>query len=302
MAITKSNMLKFTGNNNDAGIASIVYFGEADKVRHWPQYGEEAGFESLGQVEGDLLFAIGERLYEAYVTPETGKLLTKGAGDRDGMSSDTVATIFIPGITPKNLGFFEYFKNRNIVMVVPDLDGQMRLVGSKLLPCNIVAFEADTTDVITGRKGCKFDIKVIGRTAPFYSGYVQLKPTVATITRSIVFKEDGVVAATSVVDQVISVEFLATITDALFDLPTFKFINSIPAMSEEEAWFRVDKDGVEIAIAKPTVNTAIPFVPGDLGLRVKGAFASAGTYGYTIEYNAKNLVEPVRSTGSIEIA
>jgi hypothetical protein len=301
MPITKTDQPKYTGLNNDAGLASEIYIGEAGKVLNWPaRIADPTSFAHLATLEGDIKFVTGERFYSAYTTPETGKMLSKMAGERDGRSGETLFDFFVPGIAAEQIGFVEYYKNKSIVAVAKDLEGAARMLGDQLIPCEIVSFEMDTMDVISGRKGTKFQARMIGRIAPFYAGYIQMKATLAALTRSIAFYLDGTVAADAATGDVLDIKFLSTTPDATFDSPTVTFLNSIPTIASP-SWYAIDPDDVLVSISAPVVGTPVALTPGWKGLQVRGSFATTGDKTFTVRYSAKNLLTTLSTQATIEI-
>lgn len=68
-------------------------------------------------------------------------------GNKGNKKTTSELGIYIPGFKKKSLGFIDAFKNTPTIYAVPDANGQLWIVGTKLLPAFI-----DASDPTSGKK------------------------------------------------------------------------------------------------------------------------------------------------------
>jgi len=114
----------FQGENM-GGIGMKIYFGLYSDVAAWPTKptGTAATLEALGKLTGDIVMKPGKRMFEMYVTDDTGEFKIETVGELDGKSFVMHLSVFNPGLKPKLLGLLNSVKNDNLVFIVPDNNG-----------------------------------------------------------------------------------------------------------------------------------------------------------------------------------
>jgi hypothetical protein len=120
---------------NMGGIAQVVYFGLHSEVSAWPTKPTGAATFALnGALTGDLVMAAGKKLYELYITDDTGEFRIEPVGEKDGKSFVLHLNLFHPGLHEAILGFINASKNENLVFIVPDNNGAKFIMGDALRP------------------------------------------------------------------------------------------------------------------------------------------------------------------------
>lgn len=121
--------------NNMGGIAQKVYFGFWEDVATWPtKPTAPATVEDAATLTGDLTMKTGKRMFELYITDDTGEFNIESVGEVDGKSFVEHLLFFHPGLQKKILGFINAAKNDNLVFIVTDAEGQMYLMGDSMRP------------------------------------------------------------------------------------------------------------------------------------------------------------------------
>jgi hypothetical protein len=136
---------------NMGGIAQKLYFGLHADVATWPTKPttEAADLEALGALTGNITMKPGKRMFEMYITDDTGELQMETVGEKDGKSFVMHLRLFHPGLLEKILGFRNATKNENMVFIVPDNNGQMFLLGDAIRPATL---ESDAEGAGTGKE------------------------------------------------------------------------------------------------------------------------------------------------------
>ena len=165
------------GQDNDGGVGSEHYYALIDDVRTWPVIAPTpTNFTGKVTLTGSFVMKPGKKFQKIYCTLEKGMIASTQVGERDGKSYETIATLHFPGNTPEMIGFLEHLKNSNIVLVVRELMGTQRVLGSQYLPANIETSAVTTGTAVADLKGATFTVRSIGRIAPIFTGSVPLEP------------------------------------------------------------------------------------------------------------------------------
>jgi len=120
---------------NMGGIAQKVYFGFWNDVQSWPvKPSTPADIEENGVLTGSVEMKAGKRMFEMYITDDTGEFNVESVGEVDGKSYVLHLNLFHPGMQKKILGFMNAAKNDNLFFIVTDAEGQMYLMGDEMRP------------------------------------------------------------------------------------------------------------------------------------------------------------------------
>lgn len=162
---------------NMGGLVQKVYFGYHADVANFPtKPTTPTTLETAAALTGDLVMKAGKRLFEMYISDDTGEFKIEPVGEADGKSFVEHLTIFHPGLRTKILGFINAAKNENLVFIVVDSDGQMYLMGDRLRPA---VFASAPDGIGTGketaaRKGVSLEFTYKTASAFVYAGNVPL--------------------------------------------------------------------------------------------------------------------------------
>jgi hypothetical protein len=162
---------------NMGGIGQKVYFGFHADVAIWPtKPTNPLTLEANASLTGDLVMKAGKRLFEMYITDDTGEFKIESVGEIDGKSFVEHLTIFQPGLQKKILGFINAAKNDNLVFIVQDAEGQRYLMGDPMRAAVYVgAPDASGTGKATAdRKGMSAEFVYKTPNAYVYTGSVPL--------------------------------------------------------------------------------------------------------------------------------
>jgi len=187
----------FQGENM-GGIGMKIYFGLYSDVAAWPTKptGTAATLEALGKLTGDIVMKPGKRMFEMYVTDDTGEFKIETVGELDGKSFVMHLSVFNPGLKPKLLGLLNSVKNDNLVFIVPDNNGQKYLMGDALRPAIFTSSPdgAGTGKETAGRRGISMEFVYKTSNVHVYEGSVPLAQAVSTPLSVTVTGENPTVA------------------------------------------------------------------------------------------------------------
>lgn len=138
--------------DNRAGLVDRILYGYADEVGTWPTLPVGTAevpltLEAAGAWNGDLAMANGKCLYELYFTDESGELKITEQGEKGGKSFLYELDIIRAKMNAQMFGFENAIKDRALVILVHDRNGNWYLMGDELSP----AMRADGDGSTTGK-------------------------------------------------------------------------------------------------------------------------------------------------------
>lgn len=166
---------------NMGGLTQKVFYGFHEDVEVWPAKPvNPLTLEESAVLTGNLTMKAGKRMFELYITDDTGEFNIEPVGEVDGKSFVEHLTFFHPGLQSKILGFLNAAKGRNMIFVVQDSDGQMYLMGD---PLRAAIYQGSpdgngTGKATTDRKGISAEFTYKTANLYIYNGPVPL--TIAT--------------------------------------------------------------------------------------------------------------------------
>ncbi|MNH19739.1 hypothetical protein D3C79_794850 [compost metagenome] len=112
-----------------------------------------------------------------YCTVDKNGVKSEAVGERDGKSFKVTLKFTHPTNRAEILAFQRLTANRNMVFLVPETDGNVRIVGSKEFPAKLNSGSSDTGETIESLKHAAFEFSCNSRTpAPIYTAAVPLTP------------------------------------------------------------------------------------------------------------------------------
>ena len=166
-----------TDGQNMGGIAQVVYYAPWADVETWPtKPSSPADIEANGTLTGDVVMSAGKKMYEIYITDDTGEFEIETVGEMDGKSFVTHLRLFNPGLKKKLLGFINWAKNENLVFIVKDNDGQYYLMGddTRAAIYNGAPDSAGTSRETAGRRGVSMEFTYKTANVYTYTGNIPL--------------------------------------------------------------------------------------------------------------------------------
>lgn len=168
------------GGHNPGGTEEKVYYVEVSDIETMPSIA--AAPTTPGEVvtiaTDIVLKAGGKKFHELYITRDKGQLMSEGVGEIDGKSFVNKFSGFHPGSDPAMLGTAAMLNNGSFVFLVPEANGQYRIVGNLTKPAKCSASEVNTGAATADLAGWSFTVEApaLGP-APVYTGAIQLTPT-----------------------------------------------------------------------------------------------------------------------------
>lgn len=161
------------GKNNMGGLRPVGWYGFCEDAETIPEPDANATTLALSVTAvGDIAMKAGKVMYPMYGELETAGLKGEVQGERGSYSHKRTASWFIPGSAPVNLGAARGFLNRRMFFVFKEMNGQMRLMGNKDLPCDVKSND-DTGTKTADTKGISLEITDYGfGPVPVYTGTI----------------------------------------------------------------------------------------------------------------------------------
>lgn len=171
-----------SGSDNTPGIQQTIFYTTLDNIVTLPlpdkddSASDTGTFADLVTITKDIV--VKKPLNSIYVTLEEGELKHESQGEIDSMSFKNVLEFAHPGSKPEVLGFAQWVKNNNIVFLVPEVDGQVRLLGHRAYPAKMTGAPGSTDKKSGGAKKTTFTFQSSRKgPAPIFKGKVMVEGT-----------------------------------------------------------------------------------------------------------------------------
>lgn len=164
------------GEDNMGGVQRKAYFCPIDDITTLPSYkSTPATLAEYAEVEGDFAMVAGKNFWEIIFEEKTGKV-DDAAIEGDGNNSmESTFEFFLPGSRSQHLGLLRKILNTKGVWIVPEADGNHRILGIKPGVPAMVDGNVTTGTNSEGTKGITFTVKSIQNgPAPVYDGSLVL--------------------------------------------------------------------------------------------------------------------------------
>lgn len=187
--VDTQDLTHLSGSDNTPGIQQQVFYAVLEDIDMLPLPAQDDSasptgtFADLVTITADIIMKAGKQFHSIYVTLEEGDLKHEGQGETDSMSYKNTLEFSHPGSKAEVLGFAQWVKNNNIVFLVPEVDGQVRLLGSRAYPAKLSAAPGGTGKKSTDGKKTTFTFHSSRKgPAPIFKGHVQLFSTTGGVT------------------------------------------------------------------------------------------------------------------------
>lgn len=178
MSVTLRDLSHTDGSDNTAGIQQNVYFAKLEDILTLPKpvLDDSTGSGNLSDlvtISSNIVMKPEKQFYKLYCTLEAGELKNDAQGELDGMSFMNQLEVFLPGSSAEALGFAQWVKNSNLIILVPESDGQVRVLGHEGYPAKLVNMAGTTGKVPADRKGMTYTFKSTRKgPSPIFTGRV----------------------------------------------------------------------------------------------------------------------------------
>lgn len=180
MAIPTFADLEFDdGQDNMAGTQLIAYYTPIQDVQTLPGYkASPAALGDYATVDTAVVFKTGKCFKKLYASPDTGKIDDNKIEGKDSNSFESIYEFFFPKNDAPSLGFQRIAPTTKFLFVIPEADGNNRMLGIKPgVPATVASIAGTTGTQSTGEKGATFQIKSIQNgPAPIYAADISLTP------------------------------------------------------------------------------------------------------------------------------
>lgn len=176
-------MLRTPGLDNDAGLKTRIFYARMNDIKTWPTANDDPAtqtdFESRVTLTGPFVMETGKKFGQIEVTLEKSMLDSNGVGAQANSSAENIVKMFRYGAERALIGWIETFKNDDLVVIVEDLQGNLRVLGAPGLPAVILPdWKIVGGDAISTEKYLEINVKSVGRIAKFYDAEIPLTEAV----------------------------------------------------------------------------------------------------------------------------
>jgi len=151
MPFTLADLKQVPGTRNMGGLLSKAYYVPQDHCDFTTPLVLSAA--SKLDFEGPILLKSGKVLIEIYATPEKNKLDDNSVGEIDGKSKENIYEFLFPGSRQDVDEFEAYALNTPALILIPDTNGKMRVLGLMSLDSTTTAITVDLAANLVDSKG-----------------------------------------------------------------------------------------------------------------------------------------------------
>jgi hypothetical protein len=159
------------------GLAVIAYYAYSNDIATFPAPPVPgADYADSATVATDFVMKPGKYFYKAVGDLELPSLSGESAGGVNNLSAANKYRFAQAGTRAQVVGFINSIKNRSVVFLVQDLEGNTRIIGQDGLFAKMESFREATGAKVADEKVIEFTIYAPGNLAYFYTGVVPLEP------------------------------------------------------------------------------------------------------------------------------
>lgn len=177
MAIAQEDIVKSGARDNDGGLKIFAFYALLEDILTFPVVPPTpTDLSDSVTITDDFVMKTGKKFWKIESTLETSGLDGSMVGERDGRSAENMLDLQHPGSNKSFIGWLEENKNRNLVLIVEEIGGSFRVIGSPGLPASIEKATFPSGKKVADAKKIEVTIKSIGRIAPYYEGTIPITP------------------------------------------------------------------------------------------------------------------------------
>lgn len=168
-----SDLIFDDAQDNMGGTQLIAYYALAEDIATLP--GTKAAPATMGDhaiIDQDIVMKPGASFKKLYASPDSGKVDDNKVDGKDVNTYESIYEFFFPKNDTPALGFMRLGGTSRYVVLVPEADGNVRMLGSKPgVPATLISVAATSGTNSTGDKGATFQFKSFQNgPAPVYQG------------------------------------------------------------------------------------------------------------------------------------
>ena len=165
-------------NRAPAGLSYIVYWAYMDEITTFPSP-DPTALTPQGKriVDDPFVFGTGFCWRKIECIPDTGRLVSEKAGDKNTNMSKNTLTFEIIGSDEYATALAGEMENRLLVFIAPDkCGGKNKILGEHCSPAQLLTYNINTGSGEEARKS-SFTIESMGNPCYTYTAAIQLTPT-----------------------------------------------------------------------------------------------------------------------------
>jgi hypothetical protein len=188
MALNAKNISRKNNQKNIGGLAQDHYYAFADDIDVWPDglnpdFDAAASYEALVNLPTDDIFVMktGKFFYTFPCILETGQVKSTMVGPLGSHAFENTAVFGNPANLDELTGHLAFIANKPLVVLVRELNGTVKVVGTKEYPAQVDSYESTNGEKVADGNMQKHGFKSYGCIpSPNYLGAIPLQPVVVT--------------------------------------------------------------------------------------------------------------------------
>lgn len=178
MADDFTDILWADSQDNPGGTQTKLFYIPLAEIANYPKLPQApSDLSDLVGFRDPIVPLPGKKFHELYVTMDTAEVKSDSVGDIDGKSYKISVDFYHPGSNGKALGFKRKVNNSNMVFLVPEVDGTVKVIGSPQFPAKVSTGDHTSGKATEDRRGLNMMLTSKGVTpAIIYDNHIQATP------------------------------------------------------------------------------------------------------------------------------
>lgn len=181
MPVAFSDMLRRDGQDNDGGLRVNAFYCAFNDILTFPNPPNAVvanTFSEFVTITAPFVMRTGRRFWTMQATLLTPQFESNLVGERDARSFENTYSFKRRGIEAEMLGFMQFCKNTDMVMIIQRINGVFHVIGSPGLPASIETGQIMTGAAVSDECALTFSVKSVGPPPFIYTGAIPLTPAV----------------------------------------------------------------------------------------------------------------------------
>ncbi len=171
------DILPGDGCNNEGGLKVRAWYALYEDIQVFAAVGgSPANYAASATTTVDFTMKAGKYFKELYSDLEMSQYAGESQGEVNNLSAANRYTFKQAGTSAQLVGLVNSIRNKNIIVIIEDLAGNKRMIGTEALPAKLESFSEQGGMKVADEKSLSFVVYAPGRLPLFYAGTVPVAP------------------------------------------------------------------------------------------------------------------------------
>ncbi len=163
------------GEDINSGVSDYAYYALAEHVDEIeiPENNNTTSYEECVTIDTAIKMVVGKKFSRIDLQVDLNGLKSNYVGNAGNQKINATYEAFIAGVTAKLVGMQKKLLNKRLIFLIPDNNGNVWLLGTKVKPSRIQTFDIDTGKTDDENNGAT--VSILSKVNPYlYNGSIPL--------------------------------------------------------------------------------------------------------------------------------